>query len=287
MGRASRRGSLRLEREPCCTGLAERMKLGWELGRPFPRRACSESNRGQQGSKPCGRIRRHKRRDARSGKRVGLEPGSRTQRSRYRNRSPLPAGARGGLSARSRTESDRDRNPERGSATTERRCARPESNRAIGLRRPTPGSARTSAKGDADASRTRPRGFAIRAHRWVSASRSGQRVTLPQCLSGTQASSLSDWPRQSGRRESNTLHRVGGPRSDHQTAPASGAPRRYRAGPTSLQRTAGPWPEEQRAACRSRTGAWRLTEARCHPGDAAKVESPRVALGLRRCERRR
>ena len=93
MGRASRRGSLRLEREPCCTGLAERMKLGWELGRPFPRRACSESNRGQQGSKPRGRIRRHKRRDARSGKRVGLEPGSRTQRSRYRKPKPASGGS--------------------------------------------------------------------------------------------------------------------------------------------------------------------------------------------------
>jgi hypothetical protein len=110
----------------------------------------------------------------------------------------------------------------------------------------------------------------------VPASQSGQRVTLPQCLSGTQASSLSDWPRQSGRRESNTLHRVGGPRSDHQTAPASGAPRRYRAGPTSLQRTAGPWPKEQRAACRSRTGARRLTEARCPPwrcGQSGVAES--------------
>jgi hypothetical protein len=45
-------------------------------------------------------------------------------------------------------------------------------------------------------------------------------------LSGTQASSLSDWPRRSGRRESNTRHWVGSPGSDHQTAPANRASRR-------------------------------------------------------------
>jgi hypothetical protein len=170
---------------------------------------------------------------------------------------------------------DRDRNPERGSPTTERTArprlagawsahagalarSRTEPSGLEDPRRDPPGRA----QGDADASRTRPRGFAIRAHHWVPASQSGQRVMLPQCSSGTRASSLSDWPHRSGRRESNTLHRVGGPRSDHQTAPAHQSSSPVSRRPDVV--TKDGWPLARGA-----------------------VEPPRVALGLRQCERRR
>jgi hypothetical protein len=174
-------------------GRAYETRLG--LSRPFPRTHRSESNR-------VGEVR-------------SLAPGStRTMGWSLRRESNAGYELRRLVSGSARTK----------------RCARSESSRVASFRRAAPGSARTSATRDADASCTRPRGFAIRAHRWVPASQSGQRVTLPPCLSGTQASSLSDWPHRSGRRESlprrrprsnYTLHRVGSPRSGHQTAPAT------------------------------------------------------------------
>jgi hypothetical protein len=146
------------EREPCCTGLAERMKLGWELSRPFPRRACSESNRGSKGRSLAGgsaatsaEIVTSRRSPASS---LGVEPSA----VGIANRSPLPAGARGasllgveprrpGSEPGAWIPHDREdgTSPACRGVVSTCGCARPESNRAIGLRRPTPGSARTSA----------------------------------------------------------------------------------------------------------------------------------------------
>ena len=149
-------------------GRAHETRLGARWTLPAARLLGVEPR--QLGSKPCGRVRRHKRQIVVMATIDSLEPGSRTRRSRYRK--PKPAS--GGSSRRASLLG-----------------VEPSLSGLEDPRREPPGRALI---GEPDRNRTDPRRVAADADRLVTGSRSGQRVTLPPCLSGTQASSLSDWP---------------------------------------------------------------------------------------------